>query len=259
VIVVLADEAVWAGGKAGLGSLKRMITEETLAIERKGVDTMVVKNRMHMMVASNEDWFVPVGFDNRRFAVFHTATDQQNNVNFFAAVRKQLFEEGGLAALLYDLLEFKSKIELRDIPETQELNEQKYRSMHSREAWWYDVLCDGTPWKDAQLVGPKEWAIDPDALYSEYVLAMQRASGRANLGVKGALGRFLRLVMPAPYPISRQESGGQRKRYWVFPPLKECRDFFSRKYWKKNWSDKSRAGGFEEMSFDAPEEGELYE
>lgn len=251
VIVVLADEAVWAGGKAGLGSLKRMITEETLAIERKGVDTMVVKNRLHMMVASNEDWFVPVGFDNRRFAVFSVATNRQNDNKFFRAVYRELHEQGGLAALLYDLLEYKPKIELRDIPRTDELDEQKYRSMHPREAWWYDVLCDGTVWREANPVNTREYAIDPDALYGDYVVAMQRAARGTNLGVKGALGRFLRLVLPHPYPLSRQESGGQRKRYWVFPGLRESRDFFSMKYWKKNWS--SRGGdtaGFENFQFE---------
>jgi hypothetical protein len=258
VIVVLADEAVWAGGKAGLGSLKRMITEETLAIERKGVDTMVVKNRMHMMVASNEDWFVPVGFDNRRFAVFSTTNDRQNDFKFFAAVKKELFEQGGLSALLYDLLEFKEDVNLREIPETKELDEQKYRSMHPREAWWYDVLCDGTPWKSADPISNKEFAIDPDELYAEYVVAMQRASGRISLGVKGALGRFLRQVMPNPYPLSRQASSGDRKRYWIFPSLAESRNFFSRKYWKRDWSK----GSFENFRMEGqgePEEGELYE
>ena len=251
VIVVLADEAVWAGGKAGLGALKRMITEETLAIERKGVDTMVVKNRMHMMVASNEDWFVPVGFDNRRFAVFSTSTDRQNDTKFFAAVRKQLFEQGGLSALLYDLLESKSDVNLLEIPQTKELDEQKYRSMHPREAWWYDVLCDGTVWKNANPVNTREYQIDPDELYAEFVVAMQRASKGMNLGVKGALGRFLRLVMPNPYPLSRQSSAEGRKRYWIFPSLLRCRDFFAMKYWKKTWS--SRGGdtpGFENFLFD---------
>ena len=44
-IVILADEALWAGGKQGLGALKRMITEKTLNIERKGLDVVQVKNR----------------------------------------------------------------------------------------------------------------------------------------------------------------------------------------------------------------------
>lgn len=249
VIVVLADEAVWAGGKAGLGALKRMITEETLAIERKGVDTMIVKNRMHMLVASNEDWFVPVGFDNRRFAVFKTSVERQNDNNFFGAVHRELFDQGGLSALLYDLLEMPPTVNLRDIPHTQELDEQKYRSMHPREAWWYDVLCDGIVWRDANPLNTREFAVEPDALYSEYLIAVQRASRNVNMGTKGALGRFLRQVLPEPYPLSRQEAAGTRKRYWVFPPLDIARDYFSRKFWKKDWSSGQVAGeiGFKDI------------
>jgi hypothetical protein len=87
---------------------------------------------------------------------------------------------------------------------------------------------------------------------------MQRASGRISLGVKGALGRFLRQVMPNPYPLSRQASSGDRKRYWIFPSLAESRNFFSRKYWKRDWSK----GSFENFRMEGqgePEEGELYE
>jgi hypothetical protein len=199
---------------------------------------MVVKNRMHMMVASNEGWFVPVGFDNRRFAVFKTSTERQNDTKFFSAVRKELFEQGGLAALLYDLLDLHSTIDLRDIPNTDELNEQKYRSMHPREAWWYDVLCDGTVWRDAKVVNSKEYAVDPDALYNEYLIAVQRGAKNVSLGMKGALGRFLRDMLPNPYPLPRQESGGGRKRYWVFPPIHAARDHFARKFWKKAWSER---------------------
>lgn len=245
VIVVLADEAVWAAGKVGLGALKRMITEETLAIERKGVDTIIVKNRLHMMVASNEDWFVPVGFDNRRFAVFKASTQHQNDRRFFAAVHQELFERGGLSALLYDLLEMKSTVDLVDIPHTKELDEQKYRSMHPREAWWYDVLCDGNVWRDATQLNQSEYAVDPDDLYNEYLIAMQRAARNLNLGVKGALGRFLRQMLPDPYPVNRQETTGARKRFWVFPPLVVARDFYAMKYWHKTWSNRSEDGGVE--------------
>jgi len=134
-ILVLADEAVWAGGKQGLGALKRMITETTLAIERKGVDVINAKNMLHMIVASNEDWFVPTGFDNRRFAIFKVSDARRNQYKFFGAVAEQLFQQGGLAAMLYDLLEMQSPINLRDIPDTDELEEQKKHNMNPRQAW----------------------------------------------------------------------------------------------------------------------------
>ena len=45
-----------------------MITEPTLAIERKGQDTETVPNMLHILMASNNQWIVPAGLDERRFA-----------------------------------------------------------------------------------------------------------------------------------------------------------------------------------------------
>jgi len=227
-ILVLADEAVWAGGKIGLGALKRMITERTLAIERKGMDVINVKNMLHMMVASNEDWFVPVGFDNRRFAVFNVAKDMQNNTKFFGAVEEELFEKGGLAAMLYDLLQYKSDVNLREIPNTDELDRQKKHSMSAKHAWWYEQLQSGAPWSGATEI-PREgefetvYEIDPDTLYAAYVTAVRLGDNRLSPGFQASLSRFIKTVLPDPYPTQVQHAG---KRYWVLPSLEQSRKYF---------------------------------
>lgn len=227
-IVVFADEAVWAGGKQGIGALKRMITETTLAIERKGIDVINVKNMLHMIVASNEEWFVPADFDNRRFAVFKVNPARQNQHKFFGAVASQLFEQGGLAALLYDLLAFKSTINLREIPETEELIEQKKHSMTGKKAWWFEQLQSGAPWIGAEPLpangeGDIPYQIDPDNLYSAYVTAIRIGDTRANPGFMGSVGRFLRTVLPEGFPEIIQRGG---KRYWVLPSLEKSRKHF---------------------------------
>lgn len=233
-ILILADEAVWAGGKAGLGSLKRLITEETLAVERKGVDTMIVKNMIHMMVASNEDWFVPVGFDNRRFAVFTAANDHINDFQFFGAVSDELFQHDGLAAMLYDLLEMKDDTNLRDIPETDELNKQKNQSMPTRYAWWLEQLQDGALWRTATRKG-NLYVMDPDTVYEGYLNAIGKAERHANLGLKGALGRFMRSLCPPPYPETIRSTDD--KRYWTMPSLDECRKYYSENHTKVDWNE----------------------
>ncbi|KKK78655.1 hypothetical protein LCGC14_2841400, partial [marine sediment metagenome] len=149
-IVILADEAVWAAGKQGLGALKRMITEDTLSIEPKGLDVIEVDNMIHMIVCSNEDWFVPRHFDERRFAIFEVSDKHQEDHEFFGAVKKQLFQEGGLAALLYDLLEWKLTRNLRRFPDTEESERQKTHTMSAKHEWWYEQLISGAPWLDAQ-------------------------------------------------------------------------------------------------------------
>jgi hypothetical protein len=216
-IVVLADEAVWAGGKQGLGALKRMITEDTLIIERKGFDVIKVKNMLHMLIASNEEWVVPRGFDDRRFAIFGTSDKRRKNTAFFAAVRRQLFEQGGLGALLYDLLEHRSDIDLNDIPETAESMEQKHFSAASNESWWLEKLHAG-----ALITGLAEWPeqVSKDALHDDYIVFLNkhRKGGRSSHATGTQLGIFLKKRTP----LTDAALDGQR--VWRVPPLVQCRE-----------------------------------
>ena len=221
-VVVLADEAVWAGGKAGLGALKRMITEETLDIEPKGLDVIQVKNMLHMFVASNEDWVVPTAFDDRRFAIFEVSKEKQNNHQWFNAVHKQLFHEGGLAALLYDLLEFKVARNLRSIPDTEERRKQKQHSMNVRQSWWLDQLMSGELWNN-KIEGSDDYELTPNDVYSDYVVAITKADKRESPGTIMGLGRFFATMLPLGYPQSVVHSGS---RFWVIPSLEVCRQHF---------------------------------
>jgi len=58
--LLFADEAFFAGDKSAEGTLKSLITEEILIIEPKGQNVILSKNHLHVVMASNEDWVVPV-------------------------------------------------------------------------------------------------------------------------------------------------------------------------------------------------------
>lgn len=247
-IVVLPDEAVWAGGKAGLGALKRLITEDTLMIEPKGLDVIEVDNMIHMFVASDQDWFVPKGMDDRRFAIFEVSDERANDTVFFEAVKAQLFKQGGLAALLYDLLNFKCEIPLRVLPETAESERQKMHTMLPKYQWWYEQLISGAPWVEAIPIpitdtyiktaaridnpdGHELFEVDPTELYGAYVTDLKIADGRVTPGTRSALSRFLQQVLPENLPKTVQHGG---KRYWVFPSLEVARQTFDLKTKTRN-------------------------
>jgi len=248
-ILVFADEAVWAGGKQGLGALKRMVTEDTLAIERKGIDTIAVKNMIHMLIASNEDWFVPAGFDDRRFAIFKVSNKRRNDSDFFRAVQKELFEQGGLQALLYDLLEYSSDIDVKKIPKTDERESQQQMTLSPMDEWWQEVLHDGDLWaaenryrsSDPNEIAPDwdEFKVDRETLYDSYATSIERANRRYTVGSKGALGRSLKKLLPEPYPKSFQsgisKSSPTRQRFWVVPSLTVCRKFYESHHGKIKW------------------------
>ena len=81
--VLFVDEGFWAGDKAGEGVLKGMVTEPTLAIERKGLDVIAARNCLHIVIASNSDWVVPAGPDERRFFVLDVASERKQDPAYF--------------------------------------------------------------------------------------------------------------------------------------------------------------------------------
>lgn len=229
-IVLLADEAVWAGGKAGLGALKRMITEDTLNIERKNIDVLTVKNMIHMMVASNEKWVVPAGFDDRRFAIFGTSIKRLNDRTFFAAVSRELFEQGGLAALLYDLLEFKSDIVLQQIPETADRSEQKMLSASPEEKWWLEKLHQGVLVPAPVGRWPYAGQVPKDAVHEDYIqfLARHHSGDRHPRATQTELGKFLKQRTPLHDSRANSLIPGERVYVWKVPSLEECRTTWAR-------------------------------
>lgn len=226
-IFVFADEASWPGDKSALGAFKRMITEPTLSIERKGMDIVTVKNMLHVMMASNEEWVVPASMDERRFVVIDVPNTHKDNYRYFGALRDEL-ECGGSAALLYDLLEHEITVELRKIPKTKALFEQKRITATPQKRWWMSVLADGDLWRKPQYhargeSNPRgEWLISRDELYQAYIEAMHHASyGKSHAGLATELGVFLKKVLPEGYPRTIRTKDG--RRHWLFPSLEVCR------------------------------------
>jgi len=107
--------------------------------------------------------------------------------------------------MFYDLLEMQSDVNLRDIPDTDELEEQKKHSMNPRQAWWYEQLQNGAPWIGAEELpaggdGETYYQVDPEPLYSAYVTSLRMGDNRANPGFMDAVGRFMRTVLPSFFP-----------------------------------------------------------
>ena len=53
-LFLFLDEAFWAGDKQGEGTLKALITERTIMIEPKGVDSFQMPNRLKILMASQQ-------------------------------------------------------------------------------------------------------------------------------------------------------------------------------------------------------------
>ncbi|AQZ95764.1 hypothetical protein BVH74_13840 [Halopseudomonas phragmitis] len=128
-VVLFGDEALYAGDKRHESTLKSLITEETIAIERKGFDTEAARNCLHIIMASNEAWVVPAGEFERRFFVLDVGSERMQDTAYFGELNRAM-EAGGRENLLHFLMHYDiSDFNVRAVPRTRALEEQQARSL----------------------------------------------------------------------------------------------------------------------------------
>lgn len=142
-IVAFLDEAIWSGDKSAEGQLKALITEPEMMFEQKGIDSLKMDNHLNIIMASNEDWVCPASIDERRFCVLLLPDKVQGNTEYFNDLCVQM-ENGGVAAMYYDLLQVNVNIDyLRKPPVTKGLKDQILQGLNPALLFWHEVLSRG--------------------------------------------------------------------------------------------------------------------
>lgn len=221
-----------------------MITDTHRVLEAKGKDAYMATNRIGLMMAANPGWSVPAGLEERRFFVLgvsgHRAASQEMPANhpnrlYWTGLYREL-EDGGRAAFLHHLINF----DLGDwhpraeIPKTAAQGEQALESLPNYDRFYFERLRGGQlathdlfrpeadiaeswEWVDTQAVRPAE-LVDACA---EWMRNNRRIMAVTGKGLLNAL---------RPYGV---KGGGDVKvageRAWIFPPLQEARDIFSKR------------------------------
>jgi hypothetical protein len=206
--LLFSDEAVRPDRAEDDNVLKGIITEDTIQIERKGIDLVTMRNPLKVMLASNNSKIVQASEDERRYAVFEVSTKRQQQHAYFKAIQKQL-DNGGLAAMMYDL----QKLPLGEwhprsgIPATKALKAQQVLSLGAKEQWLYGYLLSGV--LDCQSRNA------PSVVKSGEFFDLARK--RPKMGHNGdpALSSFLE-----DWGCERKRSNGS---FWIFPPLATMR------------------------------------
>ena len=222
VLLLHADEAFFAGDPTAVGRLKDLITDDQQTIERKGMEPVTVSNYLRLLGTTNSDWVIPAAEDERRFAVLDVGDRRLQDRTYFGAIEDEL-DAGGAAALLAHLLAFDvTSANLRAIPHTDALAEQKVRSLSPEGAWWLDLLQAGELPPDRF---GEPGVCEADVLTAHYVEhAKSRGVQRRSAGM--VLGHFLHRTAPGMRRTRRVlVCNGERQRPWVyvFPDLDTCR------------------------------------
>lgn len=239
-VFVFVDEAFWAGDKQGESTLKTLVTETKVAIEQKGKDVVQMRNCMHFLIASNMDWVVPAGPEERRYFVLDVADTQLQQHDYFRKINQQL-EDGGYEGLFYDLLQHDiSAFDVYEVPKTEALLEQKIRSMSAEQAWWYDILQQGKLPGDVDGTGECPSQLLLDSLVEQVGRSSYSSRGLA-VRLKFELNKWLDGTQWAGAPKRRKffrkvgyDQYGKPKlteewgKVYMFPTLKACREAFER-------------------------------
>src|SRR6056297_57710 len=144
--LIFADEAIWGGDKKAEGELKHLITDSKRTIEPKGHESFEINNCAHLIMASNENWVVPAGIDDRRFMVVDIK--HKDTPEFFSRLQKQMTEGGREALLYYLLYQVKPKDPRMPTIATEAQKEQKEHSSTSPTKVWIDWIEQGFIDKD---------------------------------------------------------------------------------------------------------------
>ncbi len=211
-LLLQCEEAFWAGSKEAEGVIKDLVTCNNLLVEFKCKEPILIPNFTRLLITSNNDWIVPAGFGERRWAVLDCAATHKDNHAYFSTLHAEL-NHGGLEALLHHLLHVDiSSVNLRKIFRTEALLDQQIRSLPTDRQWLYEILLRGCLPGATQDV-PNRCSSRP--LFDDY-LEYAKDAGLVRKSAEIIIGKMLKILKVQKI---------RRHRVWSykFPPLAECR------------------------------------
>lgn len=228
-LFVIGEEVVWPGNRAAIGPLKAAITETKVRVNKKFIPAYELDNFARFILFSNEDRAIPAeGNDERRFFALKAGSEHIQDATYFAALVNEM-DHGGAEAMLHDLLHFDfRRVELRNPPKTEALAAQIEANLEGPAKWWLSVLTDGAfvddegnlsvetdKWEEGKVQVPRP------VVFDAYNAAV-RTFGMVQAD-SASIGKFLQKVCPA---VTTKKNNTDR--WYVFPPLAECREAFEK-------------------------------
>jgi hypothetical protein len=175
---------------------------------------------LHIVIASNNEWPIPIEPGDRRFSVLDVSPEKKQNQHYFGQLLAEL-DDGGRAAMLYDLLEHPiDEAMLRTPLATTAKSHVAQRSFSPHEVWLQNWLVnlDGR-WVDR---------IAKSVLYDRYCASLPRYTTPLSAI---AFGRFLRSALghteqQPRFHETKIDLQEGRVNCYVFGSLTSCRHGF---------------------------------
>jgi len=225
-VLVVLDEAFFAGDPTAVAAAKALITNSPLGYEAKGKDAFSAPNYAHVISLTNNEWAVPAGDDSRRWMVLDVSEARNGDHTYFTALATEI-ENGGTEAFLDFLL----RINLtgwnpRVLPATKALHSQKVKTLEHSDpvaSFLLHVLSEGEFTVEGGAVA---WATEISAgeMQESYVRATARARHPPSFDV--AAKKLRKLLPPGALTKVRKCANGGREFYYQLPDLQAARQHF---------------------------------
>ena len=240
-LLMVCEEAFWAADNQAEGVLKDMITNKHMLIEKKGIDPIQSLNYTRLVLLSNSAWVVPASLkDERRFGVFACSSARRGDTKFFDGMRVQMEEQGGLEAMMYELLHWQpvdgTWSSLFHPPLTEHLQTQQIETLSGIDKFMLELIKTGVYETDNSDVTPIElnenkpttvYAMDLRAAIQDYNrMGFASDKSKTNLcDISPAVHDWFDVVEK----MVQDAAGGNKRRLFIFPPLNETRDSLKEK------------------------------
>ena len=242
-LLIHVEEAYWSGDASKKGTLQALITAPTQPIERKGIDRIEVDSFVRVMMTTNDEWAVPASEDERRYAVFDVSDVHRRDTDWFGSLYAEIDGGGPSAFLAYLMSVDLSCFEIRAVPQTDALRDQKIASLRGVERWWFEVLDRGNPGELGEFA---DWsgsiAVEKEALRSGYAAHLRQSRHGGDPVDPAAFTKRLKMILGGNLDATRPRAEGERVNMFLLPSLATCRASFEKwlgasVVWSVNASD----------------------
>jgi len=228
-LMLFLDELVWGGDKTKAGTLKKLITEPHIYVNKKHMPLEKVDNLCNIFISSNEQYVIPAGSTDQRFQVLDVSPElsvipRSQSTKICRAVHE--IDMRALAKFFY--MRDVSKWDHRRIINTAGLRYQKVQGMSPLNKWWLDVLNAGGIEIGGRIVELGQ-PMDKDAAYGAF---KNTGGGRY---VSSALFWKQIKTMTKIENVRVRVGLGKRKRRVLLSAVGEARQMWCDKYADDGW------------------------
>jgi hypothetical protein len=119
-LLVNMDEGSWDTTRKTSGKIKSCITQMTEKIHEKHKPERIYTNYKRFVFTTNEEWIVKVGDRDRRYFILECSDKRIKDFTYFNELWTCIEDLECQEQFLYDMMNYDIKINLRDIPMTEE-------------------------------------------------------------------------------------------------------------------------------------------